>query len=82
MIQRTGLPLSPGTVVATPAALDAIAEDCQAGGDSAPATLLIRHSMGDWGNVSSLDAAANDLAALSGDRILSAYTLTKAGGKV
>ncbi len=36
---------------------------------------LARHKAGDWGDLDSQDAAANDHAALLGERILSAYTL-------
>ena len=39
------------------------------------AVLLNRHMNGDWGNVSDEDAEANDEAVVSGDRLLSSYTM-------
>ena len=42
--------------------------------------LLARHASGDWGNLSTDDAAANKLALTDGSRILSAYTFP--AGKV
>jgi hypothetical protein len=38
-------------------------------------SLLSRHATGDWGDVDPEDAAANELAVLQGQRILSAYVL-------
>lgn len=39
------------------------------------ASLLTRHLHGDWGDLSVEDQVANELAALSGKRILSSYPL-------
>lgn len=36
---------------------------------------LGRHKAGDWGDLDSQDAAANDHAAILGERVLSAYAL-------
>lgn len=40
-----------------------------------PAALLSRHQHGDWGNVDPEDAKANDLAVLSGARVISSFTV-------
>jgi hypothetical protein len=37
--------------------------------------LLCRHSLGDWGSVPEEDRQANEDALLTGDRIMSSYTL-------
>jgi hypothetical protein len=37
---------------------------------------LFRHAVGDWGEVPAEDQAANDHALVTGERLLSAYTLT------
>lgn len=60
-----------GRVVATPGALDALAEVGQT-----PVALLVRHQGGDWGELPPEDVAANEEALLVGGRLLSAYTLT------
>lgn len=60
------LPL--GNILATPEALRVIGE-----ADDTPTDFLNRHSVGDWGIVSSEDAQANDDALLHGERVLSAY---------
>ncbi len=57
-----------GQVVATPAALEAINEAGQT-----PDFFLDKHSQGDWGEVCGEDKLLNDLAVVSGERILSAY---------
>ncbi|MDB5326003.1 MAG: type restriction-modification system methyltransferase subunit [Phycisphaerales bacterium] len=59
-----------GRLVATPAALSALAK---AKTSSLP--LVARHAAGDWGDLDDHDKAANDDALLSGARLLSAYTL-------
>ena len=61
-----------GTIVATPAALEAIAESGQS-----PAFFLDRHGHGDWGEVDAGDSALNDQALLDGERLLSAYKTLK-----
>lgn len=74
--EATGRRLDLGAVVATPAALRAIA---LAGDDYL--RLLARHRAGDWGTVPPEDWRANDWALIHGERILSAYTLAS-GEKV
>jgi hypothetical protein len=65
-----------GSLVATPAALEALARAGQS-----PAEFLDRHAAGDWGEVSPGDARLNDAAVRDGERILSAYK-TKAGERI
>ncbi|MFV8601132.1 hypothetical protein [Ralstonia pseudosolanacearum] len=62
------LPL--GQLVATPAAIAALAE-----ADVSISKLLNRHARGDWGDLSTEDLALNDLAAITGQRVLSSYLL-------
>ncbi len=57
-----------GSLVATPAALEALQRACQS-----PAEFIDRHASGDWGDVSKGDARLNDAAVKDGDRLLSAY---------
>jgi hypothetical protein len=38
---------------------------------------VVRHALGEWGEVSPEDAAANEAALQSGGRLLSAYTTSK-----
>jgi hypothetical protein len=59
-----------GQIVATPGALDALAE-----AGERPATLLKRHLNGDWGEVDEHDRHENDRSLADGCRLLSAYTL-------
>jgi hypothetical protein len=61
-----------GQVVATPGALEALEEAGQT-----PDFFLQKHHGGDWGCVSTDDAALNDQALLDGSRILSAYRTLK-----
>jgi hypothetical protein len=61
-----------GQLVATPGALDALAEAGQT-----PLDFLSRHARGDWGDVDAHDRAANDRALEDGSRLLSAYTTAK-----
>ncbi len=66
-------PLFPlGQVVATPGALTALEE---AGQD--PAEFLIRHVIGDWGNLDEHDRNENELGLQKGLRLLSAYQTNK-----
>ena len=57
-----------GTLLATPGALDAL----QSVGQSVE-FFLARHIAGDWGGVCKEDARLNDLALVTGERLLSAY---------
>lgn len=61
-----------GRVVATPGALEAL----EKGGDD-PYVFLGRHVSGDWGTLSREDRAANTLALVTGDRLLSSYRTSK-----
>jgi hypothetical protein len=66
----TNLKFQLGEVVATPGCLAAL----EAAGQTVQ-EFLIRHQSGDWGEVSSADAALNDAARVDGSRIMSAYRL-------
>ena len=57
-----------GQLLATPGALQALAESGQS-----PGFFLDRHVHGDWGDVSRRGQAANDQALMDGSRLLSAY---------
>ena len=61
---------SPGKVVATPGALEALQQANQS-----VWVFLARHLAGDWGEVDAHDKAANHEALKDGSRLLSAYTL-------
>lgn len=60
-----------GSLVATPAALKAIADSGQT-----PLDFLSRHVRGDWGDADAEDWKLNDAAVKAGERILSAYKTT------
>jgi hypothetical protein len=70
MIQATKFNL--GQVVATPGALEVLAESAQE-----PAFFLDRHIQGDWGDVDTHDWQANEDALVHGDQLLSAYRTLK-----
>jgi hypothetical protein len=57
-----------GQVVATPGALEALADAGQT-----PDFFLDKHVQGDWGEVDETDKKANDEALVNGERLLSAY---------
>ncbi len=59
-----------GHVVATPGVLDRVSH-----GLVSAVTLLARHSVGDWGDISPDDRGVNEAALLSGARLLSVYTV-------
>ncbi len=61
-----------GRLVATPAALEVLAESGQA-----PDFFLDRHIQGDWGEVDVHDWNANDEALVHGDRVISSYRTLK-----
>ena len=63
-------PFPLGKILATPPAIQALID-----ADEHPIRLLMRHAGGDWGDVGEEDWAANDKAARSGGRILSAFRL-------
>ena len=66
--KMAGLLVSPGRVVGTPNALNALAE---AGVE--PMAFISRHASGDWGTLDAHDTAANRSAMKSGARIMSVY---------
>ena len=66
----SGIKFSPGSVVATPGALEAF----RASGEK-PLPFLQRHLTGDWGDVDEHDHRENELSLIHGFRLLSAYTL-------
>ena len=61
-----------GQIVATPAALKAIADSGQT-----PSDFLDRHASGDWGDVDDEDKKLNDDDLIHGGRVLSAYHTSK-----
>lgn len=67
---------SPGQVVATPGAMDALAASGQT-----PQGFLRRHVAGDWGDVSAADAQVNDESLSGGGRLMSSYC-TSSGTKI
>ena len=66
MIPSDSMKLPLGRIVATPAALGTVSQP-----DIVAA--LRRHAVGDWGDVTPDDRAANDDALRSGERLLSVY---------
>lgn len=67
---------APGHVLATPAALAALAQ-----ASITPLSLLHRHLCGDWGDLDELDYQHNNFALAMSARLLSSYALP-GGGKV
>ena len=61
-----------GRLMATPAALQRLAEQTEHNSQS----LLLRHWRGDWGEVCAEDAGLNDQALVDGGRLLSVYHLS------
>ncbi len=70
-MQFMGTKFPLGQLVATPGALEALADARQLAG-----AFLKCHIGGDWGDVGQDNALANDRAIDEGTRILSAYTLS------
>lgn len=66
ILSRMLFPL--GRVVATHGALEALGESGEE-----PQLFLSRHVTGDWGEVDAEDKAANILALITGERLLSSY---------
>ena len=66
-----------GQIVATPGALEVLADL-----EVSPATLLSRHSQGDWGEVDGHDRRENERSVRNGWRILSAYSVGENGQKM
>jgi len=65
-----------GQVVATPSAISALEESGEV-----PHLYLRRHVTGDWGELDDEDKAANTLALVTGERLLSSYS-TSRGAKL
>lgn len=61
-----------GRTVITPQALDALTQRDLA---AIIPTMLARHALGDWGDLSDEDRRANDVAVKVGARLLSAYAI-------
>ncbi len=61
-----------GQTVATPGAIEALAESDQAASD-----FLHRHGSGDWGDLDIQDRQSNEDAIRNGERLLSAYRTGK-----
>lgn len=61
-----------GQVVATPGALEALQEAGQQ-----PWEFLVRHVVGDWGQIDQEDWQLNDASLQDGSRVLSAYRTSK-----
>jgi len=66
----TKISFSLGQIVATPAALEALAQN-----GAAPLDFITRHASGDWGDVCPEDKRANEEALVSGARLFSVYRL-------
>lgn len=77
MIQIHAPRFALGRLIATPAALAAIAEE-----GMAPFEFVARHVRGDHGDLDEHDRLANAEAMWSGGRILSVYPLAKAGKRL
>jgi len=60
-----------GQPVATPGALDALAQ-----AEESPASYLMRHVTGDWGDLPEEDIRENELSLEKGYRLFSAYHLS------
>lgn len=69
-IHRSGPRFKLGRILATPAAVEAIADARVSIID-----LLIRHMRGDWGELSESDREQNELSVDTGLRLLSSYVL-------
>jgi hypothetical protein len=67
----SGAKFSPGSLYATPGALEAFSASGEA-----PFEYLTRHINGDWGDVDEHDRRENELSLIHGFRLLSAYTLS------
>jgi len=69
---KRGPLFSLGQLVATPGALHALDDSGER-----PAKFLIRHQLGDWGDVCKEDRKENELSVQKGFRILSSYNTSK-----
>ena len=73
MTTETRIRFNPGTIVATPAAIDRMSRNYMV-------AALRMHLCGNWGTVDADDKAANDRALRDGGRLLSAYPLPDEAG--
>ncbi|AIP62663.1 hypothetical protein [Burkholderia thailandensis] len=71
---HAGPRFKPGRILATPGALEVIADARVSIVD-----LLIRHLRGDWGELSDSDREQNERAITAGQRIVSNYVLPDGG---
>jgi hypothetical protein len=62
-----------GQIAITPTALEALQQ-----ANISPESILQRHVLGDWGDVTDSDRKTNELALEMGGRLLSAYNLPRA----
>ena len=74
-VHRAGPRFKLGRILATPCALEVIAD-----ARISIVDLLIRHMSGDWGDLPDSDREQNDAAITTGQRILSNYPLP--GGRM
>jgi len=72
MIEIAKFRFSIGKLVATPGAIEALADAKQS-----PMEFVARYIKGDWGDVCEQDRQANEDALQDGDRLLSAYRTEK-----
>jgi hypothetical protein len=72
MIEITKSKFSLGKLVATPGALEALADAGQS-----PMVFISRHIQGDWGECCEEDRRVNEDALRNGGRLLSAYRTVK-----
>jgi hypothetical protein len=80
--RRAGVKLfSTGRVRAAPGVIEAVERMDGPGLHVVVLACLLRHVFGDWGEVPPEDRATHDHALVTGDRLLSAYTL-RGGTKV
>jgi len=68
MIEIAKFKFSSGKLVATPGAIEALADSNQS-----PMEYVARHIKGDWGEVCDEDRQANEDALRDGERLLSVY---------
>lgn len=72
MIEIAKFNFSIGKLVATPGAIEALADSKQS-----PMEFIARHIRGDWGEVCDEDRQANEDALRNAERLLSAYRTSK-----
>ena len=68
---------SPGNCVITPGAQSLLEEE-----QLTSASILDRHVVGDWGEISPEDCEENELSLREGQRLMSVYSLPKTGEKI